>query len=318
MGMKELTALIAGPLGRRCSERDKTQFLRYLSARLEETESRVQLDARRSRSRKPCRNVVVGNLKQAAVVLAVPYDTGTRMDLPGAVYAPADPAHNYRLELANLFLHTLFGLGILCLYFWLVLKRFFPGGGIPEQLLTVLGMAVTAAISLRIMGGWPNRKNYNRNSSCIVLLLEGLARKIWGKKTALAFLDRSCCSVEGGKQLADQMAELHSQAIVLLLDSLCQGDTLFLHYPAEMEQQAQQVAQLLRKRFTVRLHQLSETRVASTVISCFPRALMLTGGQEENGVCVIRGTRCGRDSNINIDKMEQLLEGLIQIAAELQ
>lgn len=318
--MQELMVMIAGFLGRRYSERDKTRFLRYLSARLGESVRPFALDTRPrpGPGGKSCRNLIAGKLKEAAVVLAAPYDTGTRMLLPGAAYAPTDPRRNYRTDSLNLALAAILGLGIFFLYFFLVLRPFFPGGTVPVQVLTGVGMAACAAAGFRLMSGWPNRRNYNRNSSCVVLLLQGWLQDVWGERTALAFLDRSCCSVEGGSRLGEQMREERSKALVVLLDSICLGDTLFVCYRVKTEAQARRTAQILGESFPVRLVPLDEERAGQTVLSCFSRALLLTGGREENGTCVIRDTRCGADSEIDLEKMKRLLEKLTQVAESLQ
>ena len=76
--MKDLMAAVSGLFGKRYSARQKERFARYMENRARERGIKWAEDTQRL-GFGVCRNLYLGDLKRAKLLLAIPYDTAARI-----------------------------------------------------------------------------------------------------------------------------------------------------------------------------------------------------------------------------------------------
>jgi hypothetical protein len=302
--MKELLVAVAGIFAKRYTVREKIRFINYLGARLKENKKNGVVNSNGKKGRAFCSSVYSDNLSGADIVLSAPLDTLSKVLFPGYGYYPVNQKRNYREELLSIIFGSLLGFALAALYYHFVFYKYL-GTSVLNNVALVAGMALVAFVSFRIAGGLPNKNNYSRNSSTLVILLEGLKRKSWKAATAFAFLDKGANSFEGYRMMAEYLGKGAHKKRFVLLDSLCAGDSIYVHYKEGTKIPVKKIGAL--KEFKVRLNKLPEEEAAKTILSYFPQAIYITGGVDKRGECVIKGTRCSGDNEVDIEKMEKLL-----------
>lgn len=296
--MKDLMVAVAGLFGRRFTKRQKNAFLRYMGNRAAELDCKAVVDGSGQGMGGGCRNLYLGNIKRASVILTAPYDTPSRLLWPGMGYYPADPARNLIRESVAMALNLILAALLVGAYYLLVMRRLLPLGGFAPW-WSMVGMLAVAATAFKLIFGFANRRNYSRNSASIVTALE--YQKQQGRDVAVALLDRSCCGYEGYRQLAQYLGGMAQSKRVLMLDCVASGSELHLHCGEML------AGCLAGLESDVQVHPLETDRLKRTPMELFPKGVLITGGTLQDGETVIHGTRCGRDSEINLEKMNRVL-----------
>ena len=121
-------------------------------------------------------------------------------------------------------------------------------------------------------------------------------------QVAVALLDHSCCGFQGYQQLYRRLERKGLRKNLLVLDCVTSGEELHLHGLGELPELT-----------GVQNHQLTVPECKGSVLELFPGGQILTGGQEAGGETVILDTRCGRDRQIRLDKMERTVEIIRQL-----
>ena len=94
--LKDRMIAFAGIFGKRYSKKQKIRFLRYIQSSAQEKGVKMYLDEGEASGKSGC-NVYLGPTQRAKTILAVPYDTPSRLWWPGFHYYPMDPERNARV-----------------------------------------------------------------------------------------------------------------------------------------------------------------------------------------------------------------------------
>lgn len=293
--VKELMAIVSGPLGKRFSSKQKERFIRFVMEYAQMKRLKCTLDA------KPlgfgtCRNLYLGNLKHSKFLLAIPYDTSTKILWPGIRYYPADQKKNLLQESMVKGLDILLAAAILITCYVLTFRI--------GKAVQFSALFAAALLSGKILFGWANRNNYSRNSASIVLALECLERFPSGS-ISVAFLDYSCCGLQGYQQLCDYLTQKGLQKKLLVIDCIASGEELHLHGEKKLP-----VAE------GVQSHLIHTGGEKTSIWSIFPDCLLLSGGQQINGTTAIFHTRTKKDCQVRLDKMKHVMEFIHRLAEE--
>lgn len=292
--MKDMMVVIAGLFGKRFTDKQKGRFIRYMQNRAQEAQVKFVLEDGHI-GRRACRNIYLGSLKRARILLTVPYDTPTRILWPGIHYYPMNAGKNAARDSAAKALDLLLAAGLAGAYYLFVFCRFLRAGG-PAVILPAAGMLLTALLTAGIVCGFENRNNYTRNSASIAIALECLRR--FGKNAvAVALLDHSCCGFGGYQQLAAYMENKGLTKRIVALDCVASGREFHLHC-LEKGPAVQNVQR----------HQIADSAKKQCVSGIFPDIMVLTGGSRLNGETIVRNTRCRKDCQIDLAKMEQTVD----------
>ena len=296
--MKDLMAAVSGLFGKRYSARQKERFARYMENRARERGIKWAEDTQRL-GFGVCRNLYLGDLKRAKLLLAIPYDTAARIWWPGIRYYPVHKGKNILQDTLAKGLDILLAVALIAAYYLLIFRT--PSASAAEETWKLAGLLLCVLAAGKFLFGWVNGNNYVRNSASIVIALTCLDRFPAGQ-VAVALLDHSCCGFQGYQQLYRRLERKGLRKNLLVLDCVTSGEELHLHGLGELPELT-----------GVQNHQLTVPECKGSVLELFPGGQILTGGQEAGGETVILDTRCGRDRQIRLDKMERTVEIIRQL-----
>ena len=301
--LKDRMVALAGIFGKRYSKKQKIRFLRYVQRSAQEKGVKMYLDEGEASGKSGC-NVYLGPTQRAKTILAVPYDTPSRLWWPGLHYYPMDPGRNARQESLVMALNFALAAVLLAAYWFAVFRRCFSVGGLTGGLALFM-----ALLAVNLVLGSANAKNYSRNSASLALALE-IFDGLQDGSVAVALLDNACAGLGGYARLADYLGGRARQANVVIFDCVMSGSELHGHCTRE------RIEALAARNGDIQWHEAASE--GNAVLSLFPRGMVITGGSRIGDATVVKGTRSGRDDELNMERMERVLVTLRQMIIALR
>ena len=305
--LKDRMIALAGIFGKRYSKKQKIRFLRYIQRSAQEKGVKMYLDEGEASGKSGC-NVYLGPTQRAKTILAVPYDTPSRLWWPGLHYYPMDPGRNARQESLVMALNFALAAVLLAAYWFAVFRRCFSVGGLTGG-LALFGLLLMALLAVNLVLGSASAKNYSRNSASLALALE-IFDGLQDGSVAVALLDNACAGLGGYARLADYLGGRARQANVVIFDCVMSGSELHGHCTRE------RIEALAARNGDIQWHEAASE--GNAVLSLFPRGLVITGGSRIGDATVVKGTRSGRDDELNMERMERVLVTLRQMIIALR
>ena len=305
--LKDRMIAFAGIFGKRYSKKQKIRFLRYIQSSAQEKGDKMYLDEGEASGKSGC-NVYLGPTQRAKTILAVPYDTPSRLWWPGFHYYPMDPERNARQESLVMALNFALAAVLLAAYWFAVFRRCFSAGG-PIGGLALFGLLLVALLAVNLVLGSANAKNYSRNSASLALALE-IFDGLQDGSVAVALLDNACAGLDGYARLAEYLGGRARQTNVVILDCVMSGSELHGHCTKE------RIEALAARNGDIQWHEAASE--GNAVLSLFPRGMVITGGSWIGDATVVKGTRSGRDDELNMERMERVLVTLRQMIIALR
>lgn len=305
--LKDRMVALAGIFGKRYSKKQKIRFLRYVQRSAQEKGVKMYLDEGEASGKSGC-NVYLGPTQRAKTILAVPYDTPSRLWWPGLHYYPMDPGRNARQESLVMALNFALAAVLLAAYWFAVFRRCFSVGGLTGG-LALFGLLLMALLAVNLVLGSASAKNYSRNSASLALALE-IFDGLQDGSVAVALLDNACAGLGGYARLADYLGGRARQANVVIFDCVMSGSELHGHCTRE------RIEALAARNGDIQWHEAASE--GNAVLSLFPRGLVITGGSRIGDATVVKGTRSGRDDELNMERMERVLVTLRQMIIALR
>mgnify|MGYP002674030908 FL=1 len=305
--LKDRMVALAGIFGKRYSKKQKIRFLRYVQRSAQEKGVKMYLDEGEASEKSGC-NVYLGPTQRAKTILAVPYDTPSRLWWPGLHYYPMDPGRNARQESLVMALNFALAAVLLAAYWFAVFRRCFSVGGLTGG-LALFGLLLMALLAVNLVLGSANAKNYSRNSASLALALE-IFDGLQDGSVAVALLDNACAGLGGYARLADYLGGRARQANVVIFDCVMSGSELHGHCTRE------RIEALAARNGDIQWHEAASE--GNAVLSLFPRGMVITGGSRIGDATVVKGTRSGRDDELNMERMERVLVTLRQMIIALR
>ena len=305
--LKDRMIAFAGIFGKRYSKKQKIRFLRYIQSSAQEKGVKMYLDEGEASGKSGC-NVYLGPTQRAKTILAVPYDTPSRLWWPGFHYYPMDPGRNARQESLVMALNFALAAVLLAAYWFAVFRRCFSVGGLTGG-LALFGLLLMALLAVNLVLGSANAKNYSRNSASLALALE-IFDGLQDGSVAVALLDNACAGLGGYARLADYLGGRARQANVVIFDCVMSGSELHGHCTREC------IEALAARNGDIQWHEAASE--GNAVLSLFPRGMVITGGSRIGDATVVKGTRSGRDDELNMERMERVLVTLRQMIIALR
>ena len=305
--LKDRMIAFAGIFGKRYSKKQKIRFLRYVQRSAQEKGVKMYLDEGEASGKSGC-NVYLGPTQRAKTILAVPYDTPSRLWWPGFHYYPMDPERNARQESLVMALNFALAAVLLAAYWFADFRRCFSAGG-PIGGLALFGLLLVALLAVNLVLGSANAKNYSRNSASLALALE-IFDGLQDGSVAVALLDNACAGLDGYARLAEYLGGRARQTNVVILDCVMSGSELHGHCTKE------RIEALAVRNGDIQWHEAASE--GNAVLSLFPRGMVITGGSWIGDATVVKGTRSGRDDELNMERMERVLVTLRQMIIALR
>ena len=305
--LKDRMIAFAGIFGKRYSKKQKIRFLRYIQSSAQEKGVKMYLDEGEASGKSGC-NVYLGPTQRAKTILAVPYDTPSRLWWPGFHYYPMDPERNARQESLVMALNFALAAVLLAAYWFAVLRRWLTARGAKGGFGRV-GHEVVAHHAGYQVVCTANAKNYSRNSASLALALE-IFDGLQDGSVAVALLDNACAGLDGYARLAEYLGGRARQTNVVILDCVMSGSELHGHCTKE------RIEALAARNGDIQWHEAASE--GNAVLSLFPRGMVITGGSWIGDATVVKGTRSGRDDELNMERMERVLVTLRQMIIALR
>lgn len=219
--MKDLFSFIAVTLGRRYKLKHKKTFVNYVSNEFDSIGYKTKIDDQTSKVKRLI-NLFVGDIKSAKTIIVVGYDTPAAGIRITKDYYPFDHQRNKKSAHKNLIAQSvlatlLFALIPLMVYFW-----WHPAGTAVRIFIVLLGLIILACMYY-VGGGSGNPVNFNRNSAALTIAME-IARKDKNKKTAFAFIDKTCSGYDGYKAMLSRLGQDEANHDFVLLDCVGHGE----------------------------------------------------------------------------------------------
>lgn len=304
--LKDRMVVLAGVFGKRYSKKQKIRFLHYIQRSAQEKGVKMYLDEGEASGKFGC-NVYLGPTQRAKTILAVPYDTPSRLWWPGFHYYPMDPGRNARQESLVMALNFALAAVLLAAYWFAVFRRCFSVGGLTGG-LALFGLLLMALLAVNLVLGSANAKNYSRNSASLALALE-IFDGLQDGSVAVALLDNACAGLGGYARLADYLGGRARQANVVIFDCVMSGSELHGHCTRE------RIEALAARNGDIQWHEAASE--GNAVLSLFPRGMVITGGSRIGDATVVKGTRSGKDDELDMERMERVLVTLRQMIIAL-
>ena len=305
--LKDRMVALAGIFGKRYSKKQKIRFLRYVQRSAQEKGVKMYLDEGEASGKSGC-NVYLGPTQRAKTILAVSYDTPSRLWWPGFHYYPMDPGRNARQESLVMALNFALAAVLLAAYWFAVFRRCFSAGGLTGG-LALFGLLLVALLAVNLVLGSANAKNYSRNSASLALALE-IFDGLQDGSVAVALLDNACAGLDGYARLAEYLGGRARQTNVVILDCVMSGSELHGHCTKE------RVEALAARNEDIQWHEAASE--GNAVLSLFPRGMVITGGSRIDDATVVKGTRSGKDGELDMERMERVLVTLRQMIIALR
>lgn len=263
----------------------------------------------------PRYDYVYGNLKQAKNILVIPYDTPERCLWYKNTYYVNNGTKNQNAGLVQTFVPIIvfYLLFVILLY---VLPPFFPTAG-AQAAISIVSLFLMALILTALTKGFPNKKNYNRNTSGILTALE-IADAIGvdgRRKTAFVFTDANKGVFFGDMILKDELSFMNRNPNVIQLNCVGDGDEICVGYTQGNRKSANELAKCLKGEFKHEMIELKEEERQNSSMAHYKKGLLVTSGtKNEKGYLVTTKTASGKDHELNeslIDTVTDMMKRFI-------
>ena len=224
-------------------------------------------------------------------------------------YYPFSISKNRQQEKVNLLLKNLIAFAVLALCVAGVVLSW-------GYSWTVRGIAMVAALVLNYlsfdglmrMGNW---YNFNKNNGAVAVLYQMVdVTGIRDGAVAYVFVDEVASSYMGYRHLQEYLDEKNRNAEVIILDCVSTGEEVFVAAPAKMQLKQEALRDCQRGQLQFHLLTLGNKEMEETPLSLFSKSMMIVSGSQVDGDVVVKNTRTGKDSEADLQQLEDLADAL--------
>ncbi|NTW96883.1 MAG: hypothetical protein HGB31_09730 [Erysipelotrichaceae bacterium] len=302
--MRDLLFHFGITLGKRYTKKQKAWFLEEAAQEAQNQGWKAELLTHKTKLSQS-HHLSIGNPKTAQWVLMAAYDTPSKLLLPKTLYTPFRSDKNLKIDSQNLILQVLLSfISFTGLYFVLKSSATYE---LNIQIPIWITSFILMLILFKMMSGFANKFNHNRNSASIALMLDLLKEASLKQKMALIFVDKGIVGIEGFKELRD-MNIISLEAKTILLDCLASGEILSL----ACEEKNKDGAQILIQKISTKIYMKTYAYESSLnyAFSMFPSGMTLVAGDRVGNELVVRNTRTKKDYQVNLDRLQDIRNGL--------
>jgi len=250
-------------------------------------------------------NITIGDINRADHLIVCPYDTPSRSLLPYK-YFPFNLSKNLAQENREVFLHSfIYILSSLLAYF--VFRQYLTFS-ILMRVLSIVLFACLIFICYRLIVGIPNQVNFNRNSASVALVAALAARLRKKRNVAFVLLDNTASSNTGWRVFADEEGLKNKN--IIYLDCLASGENLVCAHSRAAIPQGRKLAEKLAG-VNVIDQVVPDVQIKDTKLQYIPQMLQICTGTIEDHFFFVENTRSKRDFKVDIPRLENLCDGLI-------
>jgi len=303
--MKDLLFRFGITVGRRYTKKQKAWFLEEVALEADKQGWKTELLTHKTKISKSF-HLAVGDLKNAQWVLIAAYDTPTKLILPNSIYYPFKAEKNLKTDSTNLLMQVFISFfAFTALYF---LLKYAATQVLTIQIPIWIGSFIAFLILFKMLSGFTNRLNQNRNSASVAMMLDLLKEPSLKHKMALLFADKSVIGIEGYKELRD-MDLISPYARTIILDCLAYGETLALACAEKDKANADLVIKNIKTDIYLKTY--PEESIFNFAFSMFPSGMSLVSGERSDKDFIVRNTRSKKDYKVNQERLTDIRNGLL-------
>ncbi len=304
LDMKDLMMFFGVTLGIRFTQKQKQVFFDEVNKIFSEQKRKITLQSKKSQIN-AVNNIVIGDLSSAKIIVTAAYDTPSKVYLPRYKYYPFDTKKNLQNENISLIIQFVISILVMEAIYYLL-----KGFTTYSTLLKIISVLITLICLVWIyffMKAKPNKVNFSRNSAAVVLLIE-VALKVNSDQIAFVLLDQSVMSYQGLFVLKE---ELKANQKLIYLDNFASGDILAIATKGNMD-----INELLSKEIITKQREFTIEQAQNSVLGIVDKMIYLVCGDIEKNRFVVKNSRCKKDFEINIPRLEKMATNLIEYLSE--
>lgn len=253
---------------------------------------------------------VFGNLKQAKTIFVIPYDTPEKCLWFKNTYYVNNGTKNQSAGLMQTFgpILIFYLLFVVLLY---VLPQFVPGFQ-AQLLFTALCFLLMALILVALTKGFPNKKNYNRNSSGVIVAVE-LAKSLSRddlKKTAFVFTDANKSVFMGDMILRDELSFMNRNPLVLHLNCVGDGDLIHIGYTPTNRKVANEFMKHYHGDTKIEICELKDENRQNCAMAHYKKAIQISAGVKNEKNFLVTNKTCSKK---DVDLNESMIDGIVDM-----
>ncbi len=311
--MKDLILHFGITLGKRYTKKQKKLFIEEVSKIAKANDWNIEFFNKKKFGFINT-HMVIGDLKKAKHVVMAAYDTPTKLLLPNQKYYPFKQEKNFSIDQLNLVLQVIVSAILFIGLYLLVLNTFTWDTLIFSTIVRIISFIIIGQL-FKLMTGYPNRFNYNRNSVSLVAIIDLLKEKSLRNKVAFVLVDKASSGMEGYKDIRElNLIPTHMKT--LILDGLASGEILALATSHKFEKNAQIFIQNFKTDIILKAYK--EEGSENQIFSYFPSGMMLVSGDRYKNDLVLKNTRTKKDYDVNVERLIDIRNGIFQSFKEVE
>lgn len=259
------------------------------------------------------KDIVFGNLKQAKMVISVPYDTQMRIFSKKYRYYPFDLVKSHQ----KAFVPTFFPL--IAIYAVALIILEIVGRFAYQTPLYPVYAILMATIFLLLLYfayyGFPNKNNTNMYSASLVTAIS-IASKLTNdqkRNVAFVFTDKNSRSRKGDKLLENNLIAYGRTPLVLSLSTIGKGEEIVIGYLNNNRKSANAFIKCMNTDKKVTAMQISEEDMEGLPIRTHAKSLMIACGiRDENNNLFVRNVQTAYDKEADETLLNSVEEGVLE------
>lgn len=259
------------------------------------------------------KNLVFGNLKQAKMILAVPYDTQMKIFSKKYKFYPLDLVKSQQKAFAPTFF-PLIAIYAIALIILEIIGKF--AYGTPFYPIYAVCMIVIFALLLFFAYfGFPNKHNTNMYSASIVSAIS-IASKLTKEQrriVAFVFTDNNSRTRKGDKLLENNLIAYGRTPQVLTLSTIGTGDEIVIGYLNNNRKAANNFVKCFDTDKKVSSTQITEQDMEGLPIRIYSKSLMVAcGTRDENNQLIVKDVQTSKDTNVDETLLDSVENGILE------
>lgn len=253
------------------------------------------------KSKNNAKNILIGDLSQAKVILMSNYDTPSKTLLKDLKYYPFSVAENIKEEKRNLKKQVL--IEIIISFLALLLLSFASGLSGFNKNLIIFFVVVLLLFFVYVLRSHANPANITRNSASIALMLDIASNK--HKSVAFVLLDKNSQTNQGFEEFKSYLnSTIYSKTLkVISLDCIAYGETVVIGFNGDSKCIADDLKSLY-PQMNCYCKSFSKEKCKSIGLDSFGRQVKISVGTIQNHTFYVENTRTKKDVHVNVKQME--------------
>lgn len=314
--MKEWLAKIEKEIPVRFYRRQKRKALNWLCQEMEAMGYVCEKQEKR-RYFSRVENLEAGNLKQAKLIFAIPYDTQSRIFWRQFRYYPLDGSKS-----ANQSMFPIYA-PIFILYFLMIGLLY----GMPFLTKSVSILMASNAISIALLvilivllfKGFPSFHNsvYQNSAIASALALATRLNKEERKKVAFVFVDQNNGRYYGPAFLKERLSQVKRSTPIITLNCVGAGEHLVIGYTKGQKKPAQELLKIVGKQYHASIKSLEGNLLVQCAMGEYQKGMIIASGSDGEHGLVVSHLRRGKDRTADEEQLSVIVSMLEEYCKQL-